>query len=332
MPSAVADFFTGLLALLWLAWPFFLLAAFTAALNLRGGPGRAARRVLGLLCLVWVLLAAARLWLGYRGEAPQPLLPERWFWLAGALLLLTAGAAWGWGRWRAYRRLVDAHSLAELQAMPPAEFEQLVAETYRALGSRVDLVGGSGDHGVDLLVTSPQGEKTVVQCKRYRGSVGEPVVRDLLGTMQHEEAAAGALITTGEFTAQARRWAQGKPIQLYDGPAFLKLLQRARRRGGLAAGLPRASAPQAAAPAPAAGSPAPPASTAPSTPPAPPPPPAQSADAPEPPVYPSASVPDCPRCGAPMVLRAARHGPNAGQNFWGCSTYPRCRGVRALDN
>jgi DNA helicase IV len=29
-----------------------------------------------------------------------------------------------------------------------------------------------------------------------------------------------------------------------------------------------------------------------------------------------------------MVLRRARRGPNAGNDFWGCATFPRCRGIR----
>lgn len=32
----------------------------------------------------------------------------------------------------------------------------------------------------------------------------------------------------------------------------------------------------------------------------------------------------CPRCESEMVLRTATRGPNKGQGFWGCSTYPRC--------
>ncbi len=35
----------------------------------------------------------------------------------------------------------------------------------------------------------------------------------------------------------------------------------------------------------------------------------------------------CPRCGRPMVRRIARHGPNSGESFWGCSDYPECRGT-----
>lgn len=34
----------------------------------------------------------------------------------------------------------------------------------------------------------------------------------------------------------------------------------------------------------------------------------------------------CPRCEAPMVLRKGDFDP-----FWGCSTYPRCRGTIKAD-
>lgn len=35
----------------------------------------------------------------------------------------------------------------------------------------------------------------------------------------------------------------------------------------------------------------------------------------------------CPRCNSPMVLRTAARGSYAGQQFWGCSTYPKCWAV-----
>jgi DNA-binding helix-hairpin-helix protein with protein kinase domain len=36
----------------------------------------------------------------------------------------------------------------------------------------------------------------------------------------------------------------------------------------------------------------------------------------------------CPRCGSPMVRRIAKHRGAAGQQFWGCSRYPLCKGMR----
>ena len=35
----------------------------------------------------------------------------------------------------------------------------------------------------------------------------------------------------------------------------------------------------------------------------------------------------CPKCGAEMILRTAKQGPNAGGQFWGCSNYPKCHQV-----
>jgi len=45
------------------------------------------------------------------------------------------------------------------------------------------------------------------------------------------------------------------------------------------------------------------------------------------PTDPTDRIPACPRCGKPMVLRTAKSGKNAGQQFWGCSGYPQCKGV-----
>lgn len=33
----------------------------------------------------------------------------------------------------------------------------------------------------------------------------------------------------------------------------------------------------------------------------------------------------CPKCGCEMILRTAKKGARAGQQFWGCSNYPTCR-------
>jgi hypothetical protein len=41
----------------------------------------------------------------------------------------------------------------------------------------------------------------------------------------------------------------------------------------------------------------------------------------------SSSNPQCPKCGSDMVLRTAKRGKNAGDKFWGCTSFPSCRGV-----
>ena len=39
----------------------------------------------------------------------------------------------------------------------------------------------------------------------------------------------------------------------------------------------------------------------------------------------------CPKCGGSMILRTATRGRNAGNQFWGCSAYPKCKIVQSVN-
>ncbi|MCI5211424.1 MAG: nuclease [Candidatus Electrothrix sp. ATG2] len=39
------------------------------------------------------------------------------------------------------------------------------------------------------------------------------------------------------------------------------------------------------------------------------------------------SVPRCPKCSSAMVLRKVKKGQNVGKKIWGCTKFPRCRGI-----
>ncbi len=40
----------------------------------------------------------------------------------------------------------------------------------------------------------------------------------------------------------------------------------------------------------------------------------------------------CPRCGGDLVIRTAKRGANAGNQFYGCSNYPKCRFTQNISN
>ncbi len=42
--------------------------------------------------------------------------------------------------------------------------------------------------------------------------------------------------------------------------------------------------------------------------------------------------PICPSCGVQVVLRTARHSPNAGGRFYGCPNDPACKGILSVDD
>ncbi len=137
-------------------------------------------------------------------------------------------------------RLSRKAMLSSAKRMDPIAFEHMVGALFERMGYEVRTTVASGDDGVDLYVR--QGRRTaVVQCKRYQGDVGSPLMRDLYGTLLHNNADEAYMVTTGNISNQARRWAEGKPIQMIDGFALVEWIstlgqqRKSRRRGWVAA-------------------------------------------------------------------------------------------------
>lgn len=218
-------------------------------------------------------------------------------------LILLAGAAASFLKRRKRQGLVQNvaadRSGAALRGMNWRDFELLVGEAFRLRGYAVEETGGGGaDGGVDLRLRKGN-EVFLVQCKQWRAyKVSVTVVRELLGAMAAEGAAGGYVVTSGIFTIDAQTFAKGRNIRLIDGVALAKWIEQARAGGAVKRpDAPKEQGHQAKAPAAPAN---------------------------------QSSEPACPRCGGSMVRRTAKQGANAGNSFWGCATFPKCRGVRGL--
>lgn len=113
-----------------------------------------------------------------------------------------------------------------LSSLSWQQFERLVAEFYHRRGYEVRALGGAQpDGGVDIELTRGQ-ELKLIQCKQWRAQrVGVEVVRELYGVMAARAAAAGAVVTSGAFTSEARAFAQGREIELVDGVLLAQLLR-----------------------------------------------------------------------------------------------------------
>lgn len=146
---------------------------------------------------------------------------------AALVVLLIAAALWARVRQRLIRRqlLARQRDLSTLQALSWQDFERLTGEAFRKMGYRVQETGlGGADDGVDLVLTRG-GRRYVVHCKHWkRGRVGAPVVREMVGVALHAKAQGVIVVTCGQFTAQAWRYAKGKPIRLIDGVALLRII------------------------------------------------------------------------------------------------------------
>lgn len=101
------------------------------------------------------------------------------------------------------------------------EFELLVGEVYRRQGYQVELCAGlGGDGGIDLILHK-DGERIVVQCKKWNSwKIPPKEIREFFGTLIDSGAARGIFVTTQDFSRDARDFAAGKPIELVDGRAL----------------------------------------------------------------------------------------------------------------
>jgi len=92
-------------------------------------------------------------------------------------------------------------------------FEVEAGSVFTRRGYAVRRVGGSGDQGVDLLLTKG-GVTIAVQCKAHRNPVGPAAIRDLYGAMTHHGHPEAWILSTTGFTRGAKAFAAGKPIKL----------------------------------------------------------------------------------------------------------------------
>lgn len=133
----------------------------------------------------------------------------------------------GRGRWDRKKVLHRHHdALSELDWR---EFERLLADYYREQGFEVEHDGTGGgtsafDGGVDLRLRK-DGRLTLVQCKRDSVFQTEHnVVNELLGIKVNEGADEAIVITSGEFTAAARRFGSQGHVLLIDGVELRRML------------------------------------------------------------------------------------------------------------
>ncbi|MBI5828105.1 MAG: restriction endonuclease [Chloroflexi bacterium] len=179
-----------------------------------------------------------------------------------------------------------ASKVKAIKSLAPLALERYVAELFQRMGYQSSLTPGQGDHGIDVKLINPRGEREIIQCKQWPnwndGLVGEPQIRDFYGAMMSENAVCGYFVAPHGFTPQARSWAMGKPMILADANwLYLKA-------GELNLNLDEGELSSLEGP---------------------------SADA---------AAPLCPKHGVPMVKKIAKRGGFAGEPFYGCPLFPDC--------
>jgi restriction system protein len=123
----------------------------------------------------------------------------------------------------------DIDKRPNLLELTSKEFEAFIQNLFAKMGFDTKLYRASGDGGIDCVAYDPHpitGGKFIVQAKLYTHTVEPTHVRDLWGTVQHEGATKGIMITTWGYGPDSYKFAGGKPLNLIDGSGLLALCQQ----------------------------------------------------------------------------------------------------------
>ncbi len=143
--------------------------------------------------------------------------------VATALPFLGIACYAGWRQLRAPGASNVTEMLGKIRGMPWENFSAIISEAFRRDGYAVTEVFKGA---VDLKLDK-NGRVTLVSCKRWKvAQTGVGPLRDLLDAKKAQDAADCIYVAAGDFTANARTFADEKSIRLLQDTPLADLVAR----------------------------------------------------------------------------------------------------------
>lgn len=108
-----------------------------------------------------------------------------------------------------------AQQFENVRMMSGVQFEVFMANLFRAMGHGATILGGSGDQGVDILLTT-NGQRVAVQCKNYVKPVGNKPVQEVFAGARHHGCQHAWVVAPAGYTRGAFELARSVSVSLFD--------------------------------------------------------------------------------------------------------------------
>ena len=125
--------------------------------------------------------------------------------------------------WLLEQRRISRSGIEEIDHMDGHTFERRMQVLFRDLGYRVQRTGKCGDYGADLVVEL-DGDKTVVQAKRWTKTVGVKAVQEAVAAKPMYGCDQALVVTNSHFSKEARRLAEANKVALWDRDRLIRQL------------------------------------------------------------------------------------------------------------
>lgn len=126
----------------------------------------------------------------------------------------------------------DAYRSAagDADELDPAAYELHCARVLRECGWSAEVLGGTGDQGVDVIAERGR-TRIVIQCKKYSRSVGNKAVQEVIGGRMMHRAQAAAVVSNASYTRSAQELARMTKVLLLHHTELVSLDQKLAAMG-----------------------------------------------------------------------------------------------------
>lgn len=121
-----------------------------------------------------------------------------------------------------YNRRIEAKKSEYWFSLNGWDFESEFAKLLNRQGFKTQITSGSSDGGIDIFAMK-DGVPFAIQCKAHKSPIGPNIIRDLYGSMNHNNIKNGILVNLGGFTKGVIDFAKDKSIILLDIDDVIKL-------------------------------------------------------------------------------------------------------------
>lgn len=119
--------------------------------------------------------------------------------------------------------------MQDVDHMTGEEFEYFLCTYFKELGYKAKTTPMVNDYGADVIA-SKDGEKIVIQAKRYKENVGIKAVQEVIGAREYYKADKAIVITSSYFTPNAKNLAQSGNVELWDRTKLKSVMTQVQGR------------------------------------------------------------------------------------------------------
>jgi len=112
-----------------------------------------------------------------------------------------------------------------IDLMTGKEFEEFLVQLFKTCGYNVTKTEPGYDYGADMVLER-YGERTVVQAKRQKRSVGLKAVQEVTAARKYYRAHKTLVVINGTFTRNAKELAKSNNVELWDRKRLMQEIKK----------------------------------------------------------------------------------------------------------